>query len=111
MAGRTPTTRVQKRPALAIAPVIDETPEWAPVPTKPEREDDGVLEGANRLESSVPLIAGAGRFFDDRELVMPSVGGRRARGCLRRGWEAPFAEPCGARAARRGAPEAGVDFS
>ena len=24
------------------------------------REDDGVLEGANRLESSVPLIAGAG---------------------------------------------------
>ena len=46
------------------------------------REDDGVLEGANRLESAVPFIAGAGRFFDDHELVMPSAGGRRERGCF-----------------------------
>jgi hypothetical protein len=63
------------------------------------REDDGVLEGANRIESSVPPAAVAGRFFDDHE--MPCAGGWRTRGGLRRSLEAPFAEPRGARAARR----------
>ena len=48
------------------------------------------LKAQNRLESAVPFIAGAGRFFDDHELVMPSAGGRRARGCFRCGWEAPL---------------------
>lgn len=43
------------------------------------REDDGVLEGGDRLESSVPPAAVAGRFFDDRELVMPGSGGRCPR--------------------------------
>ena len=36
---------------------------------------------------------------------MPRAGGRRARGCLRRGLEAPFAEPCGAKAAPPTGPQ------
>jgi len=68
------------------------------------------LKAQNRLESAVPFIAGAGRFLDDHEVVMPSAGGRRARGCFRRGWVGPSAEPCGARAARRGG-QGWVDFS
>ena len=53
------------------------------------------LKAQNRLESAVPFIAGAGRFLDDHEVVMPSAGGRRARGCFRRGWVGSSAEPCG----------------
>ena len=69
------------------------------------------LKAQNRLESAVPFIAGAGRFLDDHEVVMPSAGGRRARGCLHRGWKAPASEPRGQEQRAEWGQGVGVDFS